>query len=251
MKIDLSETSVIIHFRKDSEDRLFNLKTILTYFDTFFNVGELIVINDDACVDPCIVNLKKEFPNFIYKFFRNDGIYKRCLCFNKMAKIAKCPIVMFYDTDVLVKPEFLKISEDLILTGRVDHIYPYNGLFVNIWKPAFEHFLPNFNFKYLENCLKDRTLGYNNEFVEVIHDKSVGGLLMFSNEKFEKIGGYNENFLGWGGEDVDICNRSYKVNRVLKIPDIDAICWHLHHNNTVRTENPHYKDNLKIMFGVK
>ena len=248
MKTDLLHTSIIIHFRKDSDDRLFNLETILRFFDTFMEVGELIVINDDKVVDPSLQDLKRRFPKYKYKFFENDGVYKRCLCFNELAKIAKCPIVMFYDTDVLVKPEFLKISEEFILTGRVDHVYPYNGLFVNITKAAFDRFLPDFDFQFLEESLKGRELGYHNELVEIAHTASVGGMLMFTKESFFKIGGYNDNFLGWGGEDVDICNRSYKQNRVSKISDVDAICWHLQHDNTIRTENPHYENNLKMTY---
>lgn len=251
MKTDLTKTTAIIHFRKDSDDRLFNLKTVLRFFDSFVDIGELIVINDDADLDPSMKEMKGLFPSFTYKFFKNDGVYRRCLCFNEMARTAKTPVVMFYDTDVLVKPEFLKISEGFIMTGKVDHVYPYNGIFANVKKAAFENFLPDYNFKLLEESLKERELGYSNDFLEIAHTNSVGGLLMLTKEAFFRIGGYDENFIGWGGEDVDICRRSGTINRVSKISDTDAICWHLHHDNTIRTENPFYKDNLKRVYAGK
>ena len=57
-KYNLTETSFIIHFRRDSDDRLFNLKCILNYFDTFINYKELFIINDDFELDSELENLK-------------------------------------------------------------------------------------------------------------------------------------------------------------------------------------------------
>jgi len=61
------------------------------------------------------------------------------------------------------------------------------------------------------------------------HEK-FGVLPLFRTEELKKIGGWDENFVGWGGEDQDIiqryCNLGYTLCRV---PDL--LYLHLHHNH--------------------
>lgn len=246
-KFNLKDTSFIIHFRRDSDDRLFNLRCILNYFHTFIDYGELFVINDDSEQDPEIDKISEEYPNVKLAFYRNDGVYKRTLCFNKIAKITSNKILCFYDTDTLIKPLYLSRSQDGILSGLIDHVYPYNGVFVDVKKKSRD-ILANFEFEKLENLLVSRYLGYDNEYLNVIHDSSVGGIVMISKEAFLKIGGYNSDFIGWGCEDVEIERRSKSYNRIARVENDDAICWHLQHDNTIRTEHKHYQNNVNLLY---
>jgi predicted glycosyltransferase involved in capsule biosynthesis len=246
-KYNLTETSFIIHFRRDSDDRIFNLKCILNYFDTYIDYKELFIINDDSELDNELKNLKEKYPKISIGFFKNDDVYQRTLCFNKIAKIANGKVLCFYDTDVLVKPECLQHAQKLIITGELDHVYPYNGLFVGVKKPHRD-LLVNFEFNKLESLLLERHIGYDNEYMAVGHDHSVGGMHMMSKEAFNKIEGYNVNFIGWGCEDVDIYTRSGQKNKVAGISSPDAICWHIDHDNTIRTENKYYKNNLNLLY---
>lgn len=246
-KLNLRDTSFIIHFRRDSEDRLFNLRCVLKYFHTFIDYGELFIINDDKEQDPELENISNQYPNVTLAFYKNDGVYKRTLCFNKIAAISTKKILCFYDTDTLVKPEYLELSQNGILGGSVDHVYPYNGIFVDVKKKSRET-LANFDFQKLEILLESRHLGYDNDDVNVIHNASVGGIIMISKDAFNKIGGYDSNFIGWGCEDVEIERRSNLQNRVSRIGVDDAICWHLQHDNTIRTEHDHYQNNVNILY---
>jgi predicted glycosyltransferase involved in capsule biosynthesis len=246
-KFNLTDTSFIIHFRRDSDDRVFNLRCILDYFHKFIDYGELFIINDDSEKDPELDNIFKEYPNVSLVFFKNDGVYRRTLCFNKIANIATKKILCFYDTDALVKPEYLFRAQHGILTGAIDHVYPYNGLFVDVKKIKRET-LANFQFEELENLLTSRHIGYDNEYLNVIHNNSVGGIVMISKSAFQKMNGYNTEFIGWGCEDVEIEKRSRTQNNVSRIANDDAICWHLQHDNTIRTENIHYQNNVNILY---
>jgi predicted glycosyltransferase involved in capsule biosynthesis len=247
MKVNLTETSFIIHFRRDSDDRLFNLRCVLRYFDKYIHYGELFIINDDTIIDPEINEISKEYPNVSLAFYQNNSVYKRTHCFNKIAKIASKKVLCFYDTDTLVKPIYLSRSQDAILSGNVHHVYPYSGLFVDVKKKSRDT-LANFEFFKLEELLKERYLGYDNEDLNVIHTESVGGINLISKEAFLKIGGYNDNFIGWGCEDVEIERRSKSQNVVVKIENDDAICWHLQHDNTIRTEHQYYQNNVNILY---
>lgn len=246
-KFNLSQTSFIIHFRKDSDDRIFNLKCVLKYLTTHMNCGEIFLINDDAVIDPCLEEIKQEFPNVLLAFYKNEGVYHRTLCFDRIAKIATKPVLCFYDTDVIVRASVLEKSQNLIIQNKVDHVYPYNGLFVDV-KKEYRDVISNYDFEYLEKNLTSTAIGFDNEIMTVAHDASVGGLHMMSKDGYFRMGGYDVGFIGWGCEDVDIYTKSGKHNRVARITDENAICWHIHHDNTIRTENEHYTNNQKLLY---
>jgi len=208
---------------------------------------ELFVVNDDAEIDTEFENIAKDYPNVKLVFFKNDGIYQRTLCFNKIANISTKEVLCFYDTDTVVRPKYLSASQHVIINGLLDHVYPYNGIFVDVKKKSRSD-LANFDFDKMESLLVSRELGYDSDDLNVIHNDSVGGIILISKEAFFKIGGYNSEFVGWGFEDVDFNKRSKISNKVSRIENEDAICWHLQHDNTIRTENPLYSNNIKILY---
>ena len=69
------------------------------------------------------------------------------------------------------------------------------------------------------------------------------GLSYFHRDNFYKIGGFNENFIGWGGEDIDFYERLEKIgverSVVLNIKDF---VYHIPHDENLRVANHKYKD---------
>lgn len=56
-----------------------------------------------------------------------------------------------------------------------------------------------------------------------------GVLPMFKTELLKQLGGWDENFLGWGGEDQDMIERYSKLGVTLcRVPAL--VYWHLHHD---------------------
>jgi predicted glycosyltransferase involved in capsule biosynthesis len=224
-KMNLSKTSVILHFRRDCEERVRNLKFILSFLHDI-NFHEVFLINDDAVTDPLMDELSNLYPSLKIHFFKNEGVYMRPLYFNKIAEIAEGEVLCFYDVDVLIKPEYLKASQDIIVQKICDHVYPYNGAFINI-RNIKEDFQPDFE---LFASLVDNTnIGYSNDNITICHTQSVGGCFLISKEAFNRINGYNPNFKGWGSDDTCIFARSSEVNKIERINNADAICWHLDH----------------------
>jgi hypothetical protein len=80
LKYNLTETSFIIHFRKDSDDRIFNLKCILNYFDTYIDYKELFIINDDSELDSELEKLKEKYPKILIGFLKNDDVSSTLVC---------------------------------------------------------------------------------------------------------------------------------------------------------------------------
>lgn len=239
MKQDLTKTSIIIHFRKDFEDRVFNLKTICNYFEQYFDYKEIIVINDDKELDPAMRTLKEISPKIKGLFYENDGVYRRTSVFNLASEVAQGEVLAFYDLDVLVDAKYLAQAQSLIVNGEVDHVYPFNGEFITVKKEIFGDFLPTYNFKFLMES-KDK------ETVELASSNSCGGCNFISKVAFNRMGRYDDRFIGWGWEDVDYIRRSSRVNRVQHIKEPDAICWHLQHDNAIKGENPYYNHNASI-----
>lgn len=69
------------------------------------------------------------------------------------------------------------------------------------------------------------------------------GLSYFNRNSFLKIGGFNENFIGWGGEDVDFYDRLEQigVERTV-ILNIKDFVYHIPHDENLRVENHKFKD---------
>jgi predicted glycosyltransferase involved in capsule biosynthesis len=234
---DLSETSIIIHYRKDSDDRAFNLKTITDFLIREINFKQLIIVNDNDKVDHEMLDFKgidKVYPIF----YENTDHFKKAASFNYGRSVATGKVLCFYDVDALIEPKYLKMAQDEILNGVADHVYPFSGSFRNIKKEAFGNILNPVDFDKIKNL--------NSDLVEWASDTSPGGCNMISKEAFDKIKGYDINFIGWGFEDTDFYERSTRNNRVKYLKDTDSTCWHLDHASAIRVENPHYQNNLNV-----
>jgi predicted glycosyltransferase involved in capsule biosynthesis len=246
----MKNTTVIIHFRNDCEDRIFNLKTILRYLNDVVKPREIILINDDKNIDPIMKWVKDSYPSIKLLYLENSDEFKKSYSFNESAKRATSNILCFYDVDVLIPLDQLVIAERLIYDNESDHVYPFGGLFIDVKKHFFDNFLPTFDLGILKSEIKETTLGYFNGNVEIVSDKSPGGCNIISKEAFEKIGGYDDNFIGWGFEDTDFRERSGKINRVKYLNKTDFL-YHLEHSthsDIVRSEQPHYTNNLKRFY---
>ncbi len=241
MKTDLKDVSFIIHYRKDTDCREFNLKTIVNYLTTQAEIDDIIIINDTAELDQNVIDIIKDHSNIRLHWLKNDGNFRKSHSFNIGAGMSKYDILCFYDVDILIPVKFLHIAKTVIQSDEVDHIYPYSGLFIDIAKSHFDNFIPTFDFDYLNN-------NKDNEGFSVAATNSHGGCNLISKSKFVDMKGFDEQFVGWGFEDTDFYARSLKQNKVGYIKEEDAICWHLHHENAIRTDSPDYNNNLAYYF---
>jgi hypothetical protein len=70
-----------------------------------------------------------------------------------------------------------------------------------------------------------------------------GGIAMFRLESINKIGGWSESFIGWGGED-DF--QSIKVEKLLTSHVMDNKCYHLYHAKS-SPDMRYYKQSLHLL----
>ena len=240
---DISNTSIIIHYRKDSEDRVFNLKTLLEYITKSFTVKEIIIMLDDSVVDDIYQWIKIVYPDIKMFWVENHDEFMKAYSFNYGAEQASGDNLAFWDVDTIIDPEYVWQSVNLVNSGVQDHVFPYNGHFYNVHKDVFDEVLPDFDFEKLIKFVK-----YKPKSIELFSPSSTGGCNIISQDAFERMKGYDARFVGWGYEDTDYHHRSQEAgNRVIHLPDKDAVCWHLQHDNAIRGyDNGHYQRNIDL-----
>jgi hypothetical protein len=61
--------------------------------------------------------------------------------------------------------------------------------------------------------------------------RTPGGVFAIGRGLYEKVGGWDEGFEGWGAEDTEFIGRAQRISPRLRI---DGDCWHLWHEHSDR-----------------
>lgn len=232
--------SFIIHYRRDSDDRFNNFKFSVDYIAKNFTGSQIIVINDSPEIDKEIITIcKTNGVNLL--ICENHDEFKKTYCFNSAAAVAVHDIFCFWDVDIIISEKYIRKAYEYILNGTHNHVYPFNGTFIDLQKDVFDPYVLNYDFDGLEKLWQEK-----HPSLHLASSESPGGCNLISKQAFEKMGGYDVRFIGWGFEDTDFLYRSRKLNSVIYLQESEAICWHMHHDNAIRTENPYYNYNLLI-----
>jgi predicted glycosyltransferase involved in capsule biosynthesis len=213
----------IIGYR-NKPDRLHNLRRVIDWINGFQNV-ELIVVEQDTHSKISHLNLRCR-----HLFIKTDKPYNKSWSFNYATKMAKSNIIVFADSDLIMNPnDFIEGLKNL---ESFDMVNPYKSV---IDLDSQESNLP------LERMISINRPGRG----ETDHQKVpiCGGICMFRKDSINKIGGWNELFVGWGAEDDFV---SLKVQGFLNWKQMDFKCYHLFHNR----EQPNmdeYQKNLNLL----
>jgi hypothetical protein len=225
--IDLSDVTFTIPFKLDTPERLRNVNIIIDFLNKNFTTNILLCENS---------NEQKFGKNGKYEYMfipRGDYLMHRTYCLNVMAKAAKTPIIVNYDTDVLFPIAQYVQSVKVIRENKYDMVYPYDGRFIDLIEPHITN---------IRNTLTVENLTPSNG--NMIHPKSVGGAIFWNKNKFIEGGMENERFISWGWEDNERLHRfgvlGYRISR------IEGPCYHLSHPrspNSANTQHQAYYEN--------
>ena len=234
---DLTKTTFIIPICVESKDRYNNAVSVLGFLNKNFKTNVIIheLTKDDSKLD-FISSLKNLKINHIVEVNSLD-YYHRTRQLNEMLNIVKTPVVVNYDIDVILPVDSYIESQNLIVNGNSDFVYPYgDGKYQREISLEFNRneFNLNFNIESINNnLLKELTSKY--------------GHCVFANtKKYRKCGGENENFIGYGPEDQERENRfitlKYNVSRV------DNLVYHFEHSRTQFSngDSEYYEPNNKL-----
>jgi predicted glycosyltransferase involved in capsule biosynthesis len=161
---------------------------------------------------------------------KSDKPYNKSWAFNVSTTLAKSNIIVFADSDLIMRPEHF--IEGLKSLEQFEMVNPYKSVIDLNQQESMV--------RLEEMILIDRP-GRG----ETDHQKVpiCGGICMFRKEAIVRIGGWNEDFIGWGAEDDFV---SHKVQQFLNWRQMDHKCYHLFHNRA-QPNMESYQRNLQLL----
>lgn len=215
--------SFIIGYRH-SQDRFNNLLKVLNWVSGFERV-QIILVEQDTHSKVSHLNL-----NCKHIFVKSDKPYNRSWGFNIGLKFVKTNIVVFGDSDIIMDPS--NFIDGLKKLSEFDMVSPYSSV-VDLEL--------NENLLNISDIFKiDRPGRGENDNQKI---NMCGGISMFRLESINKIGGWSESFIGWGGED-DF--QSIKVEKLLTSHVMYNKCYHLYHAKS-SPDMKYYKQSLYLL----
>ena len=249
-KINLSDLSIIISIKVDSEDRLRNILFLIKYFDYFFSGFEIILVEQG--IEKNLMNYVKNYEFIQYKFINSRFAHYKTRNLNLATMFSTRPYIMMCDSDILCIPNCLKISIEMLKNG-CEFVSPHNGIMVQINKS----FIPFNNSNKLDDFLRDfiyfpknhdliRNKNLNLNF-EPLYGNSkydnTGGCIIYKKSASISIGNWNENIISYGFEDMEFVYRIKKFGfELFKIDNFNI--YHMEHQRNVDSYyNNFYRSN--------
>lgn len=207
-------------------DRLNNLRRTLEWINGFTGVQVILVEQDKHSK---IEHLKLPCNHI---FIKSKMPYNRSWSFNVGLKYAKTNVIVFSDSDLIMNPTDL--INGLRALENYDMVSPYSSVL---------DLTPQESSQPLENLIKIERPGRGETDNQKIN--ICGGISMFRKEAILKIGGWPEEFVGWGGEDDFL---TIKVQNFLKWSELKGKCFHLYHDRQAPDPSL-YQRTLKMLEG--
>jgi hypothetical protein len=228
--------SYIITHRSASQYRHRNLLAVIEWLKDFKDI-EIIVVEQDS-----VPKIKNELPEHVnYIFAYNAGLFCKAWGFNIGANASTGQILIFSDNDIILnKNNFL----DFLQKSKTSTFCtPHKFFYVKLSEAETSSMLNNLNdIKMPAGKSVPRMLGI-----------ITGGIFSITRNAYFEIGGSDENFRGWGGEDTALREKLFRFK--IKILILEYTAYHLYHEDTggtvegVYTEytTKNYKNNLELL----
>ena len=259
-RFDLKKCTFIIPLRIETEDRMRNIVTTLIYLTRLFDTNIIVKEVDKESiylreVQPLLEQaLKPEMLSCINHIFeKNDEFtFHRTKILNDMLWMVDTPVVVNYDSDIILPVETYIYATNMISKGWVHPdaeggepvkiVYPYgfgNYQFqCHVGDNEVTNFINSgFNFEYFNGHMRQ-------------WDAKYGFCQFVDTEEYKKLGGENENFIAYGYEDDE---RYFRFNLLSSVARINDYVYHLEHGRTKNSwfNNPHCEDNKKLWESLK
>lgn len=170
---------------------------------------ECIVIEQDS--EPRIAGALPKWVRYIHQPAGENEPYRRAATFNEAVRHARGRIVVPHDNDMLVPARYA--AE---LARHVDL-----GIEVLDLKRFIFYLTPDDS----QQVLAYGTLTMNEQSESVIQNLR-GGSVALTKEAWDAIGGFDESFVGWGGEDLELWERA-ETRRTTRFGYLPIVhLWH-------------------------
>lgn len=212
---DMSDVTIVIPIRVDSEARIANLKTIIRLYSNLENIHFIIGEADSY------QHLHIETNNKInYSFYQDyNPVFYLTYYRNEMIKQVRTPIVLVWDADVLVPEEQLYKAVSDVRNHHAVLSYPFNGICYSLSSDISDNFRDTLSW---EDILSEKE-----KLPTMFGHLTVGGIFVVDRAKYIQFGLENEHFVCWGPEDIERLKRLTILN--LPVSRIEGCIYHLYH----------------------
>lgn len=197
----------IIGYRHSNE-RLINLRRVLDWVSGFGAI-EIILVEQDKHSKIKNISLK----GVKHIFTKSEMPYNRSWAFNVGLKYATSDVIAFGDSDLIVDPQ--DFINSLKLLETYECVSPYRSV---LDLNQNESSLSIDQMKLISRPGRGET---DNQKINLC-----GGIVLYRKESIYKIGGWCEDFIGWGGEDNF---QEHKTKNLLSWFESSNKCFHLWH----------------------
>ena len=242
--VDLKDTTFMIPLRIETQDRMRNAITVITYLLRGFNTNVMVLENDSnpTFKENVLPVLEQSVPAFNLKNLNymyeetEEYMFHRTRMLNDMTMKADTDIVVNYDTDILLPKNVYSQACQVIRDGTASFVYPYGMGNYQFQVQASDEQVTEFinsNFNFLAFTNKRQW------------DAKFGFVQFCDREEYIRLGMEIEHFKAYGYEDDE---RFQRLSRLSKVYRIDDMVWHLEHERTSNSwfNNPHIESNKKL-----
>lgn len=228
-KISLRKLELVISFRRKNEERETNLYTVLRHLNQTYEDYKVWVIEADD--SPKFEWTRAPGTAHQHVFIHDVRPFPKSFLYNMGALLVRGPVICFHDADVISNPRYLRFAVDEMLDASVsDFINPYQNVY-DVSGDAKQEFVdsPDYSKKFDGLDVANLPPG-----VSLLYENSAGGIMVCRKSTYIKVGGYNPNLLGFGGEDDEMIVRARKLGHTWN--SLRAPLFHLTHDSTDRTQ---------------
>jgi len=252
----MRDVSIIMAFRAANEYRTANLLNNLKYLAGIFTHErpEIIVVDQDnhrASDRPKPV--VDAVPHTIhYYHLHHPGLFNKSWALNVGVRKSTRAILMFIDVDMVAPPNVYQHSAAMIREGAVQALHMYRK-FINTSQAdadGFKSVLDQVNgdpnaaeawIDHLQSCAVPATGEYAVDRTRLDpHSPLFGGMTALTREAFDRVGGCEESFAGWGGEDNAM---SFKLQHMVNTASLNTNhvvhLWHPPAEGALLRGTPH------------
>lgn len=192
--------SYIIPFRY-RPDRIIPLRRVVDFISGFQG-AEIVIVEQDTHSKISHLNLKAN-----HIFIQSEIPFNKSWAYNVAIKNTISPVLVFADADFLMSPNDL--IESLKTLENFDCVIPTSNIIsLNPQESASD----------LNSIFLIKRSGYKFSMTN--------GAVLFKRESIQKIGGWNEDFIGLSQENQF---QDIKIKSLLNYKEMDFTGYHLHH----------------------
>lgn len=208
------KASILIPFRTKEASREDNLRFIAARL-AHFHPGYEILVRGDGC---------------------KEGPFNKSRAINRLVLEAKTDILFIHDADVIIAAQTLDLCRHLLSTG-LDYVRAFRYVY---------RLTPEYT-RELLNSPPSTLLRLHPKIYSKASSNAPGGLFCLTRRMWDTIGGFDERFEGWGGEDSTFRKCLWLLSP--RTRKLGGPLYHLWHNNDperMSGSNPQYQQNKRL-----